>query len=255
MDLKLKVSIVTVTYNEAKMLHYALDSVKEQTYRHIEHIVVDGNSTDKTKKIVSRYRRIKFYSREPLGVYDALNYGLKQCTGDIVGFVHGSDALASDTVISKVVKAFEADPELDFVYGDLQYVEPVTRRRGRIYHADRFEPHQLIGGMAPPHPTLYMRRRTAEYIGEYSTDYPIAGDFDMWIRLFKDKSLKYKYIPELIAKMTTGGLSTRWRARLFYNNIEKLRVLHHNGLPANPIRLGMKYLYVIRDAISDIFNG
>ena len=77
----------------------------------------------------------------------------------------------------------------------------------------------------------------------------------MWIRLFKDKSLKYKYIPELIAEMTTGGLSTRWRARLFYNNIEKLRVLHRNGLPANPIRLGMKYLYVIRDAISDIFNG
>lgn len=251
----LKVSIVTVTYNEAMVLPYALDSVRRQTYNNIEHIVVNGNSTDNTEEVVRGYDKVTLYNREPQGVYDALNYGLSKCTGDIVGFVHGNDSMASDNVVQKVVDAFAEDPELDFVYGDLQYVAPVSHRRGRIYHADRFVPKQLLGGMAPPHPTLYMRRRTAERVGPYSTEYRNAADFEMWIRLFKDKELKYRYLPELLAEMTTGGRSTRWRARLFYNNIEKLRALHRNHLPANPIRLAMKYVYVVRDAFSDIFNG
>lgn len=251
----LTVSIVTVTYNEADVLAFALDSVWRQTYRHIEHIVVNGNSTDHTEDVVAKYPNIKLLRREPRGVYDALNFGLSHCTGDIVGCVHGNDALASDNVISLIAKQFAKDPELDFVYGDMQYIAPKTHRRGRIYHADRFVPTQLLGGMAPPHPTLYIRRSVAQRIGLYNTDFRNAADFEMWIRLFKDKSLKYKYIPELIAEMTTGGRSTRWRARLFYNNIEKLRALRLNNLPANPIRLAMKYVYVVRDAFSDIFNG
>lgn len=251
----LKVSIVTVTYNEADVLPFALDSVKGQTYGNIEHIVVNGNSTDHTEAVVAKYPNIKLFNLEPRGVYDALNFGLSQCTGDIVGFVHGNDAIASDNVIALIAKEFADDPELDFVYGDMQYIAPKTHRRGRIYHADRFVPSQLLGGMAPPHPTLYMRRSAFERVGQYNTQFRNAADFEMWIRLFSDKSLKNKYIPELIAEMTTGGRSTRWRARLFYNNIEKLRALRLNHLPANPIRLAMKYVYVMRDAFSDIFNG
>lgn len=243
----MKISIVTVTRNEAKELRHALESVRNQHYADIEHIVVDGQSTDDTVEVVREFPSVRLVSREPAGVYDALNYGMEISTGDIFGFVHGNDAMPAVPVLETVRKVFEEDPDLDFIYGDMRYVRPSTHRHVRIYYAGRFVPRQLLGGMAPPHPTLYMRREVFDRIGPYRLDLPCAADFDMWIRLFGDKSLKSRYIPMIMAEMSTGGRSTAFNARLIYNNIEKLTALHRNGLPANPLRLCQKYLIVLRD--------
>jgi len=249
------ISIITATIDGERSLDYTLGSVSAQTYADIEHVVVDGYSTDSTAEIVSHYPGVRMVSRDRMGVYDALNFGVRETTGEIFGFLHCNDALADPSVIEAVARAFADDPELDFVYGDLQYVSPHTHRPGRIYHAAGFEPSRILGGVCPPHPTLYIRRSTAERIGEYAEDYRICGDFDMWIRLFKDKSLKYKYLPRIMVNMSTGGLSTRWKSRLYINNFEKLKALRRNGLSANPLYLIQKYIIVARDYLLDFRHG
>lgn len=249
------VSIITATIDGERSLDYTLGSVHAQTWRDIEHLVVDGYSTDRTAEIVAAYPGVRMISRGRMGVYDALNFGVDNTSGEIFGFLHCNDALASDGVIEAVAKAFADDPDLDFVYGDLQYVSPSSHRPGRIYHADSFMPSRLLGGVCPPHPTLYIRRSTAARIGRYVEDYRICGDFDMWIRLFSDKSLRYKYLPMIMVNMSKGGLSTRLRSRLYTNNIEKLKALRRNGLPANPLQLLQKYLIVVCDYVSDFIHG
>ncbi len=246
----MKISIVTVTLNEAEALRHSLASVAAQGYPDLEHIVVDGHSTDNTASVVAEFPGVKFAQLEPNGTYDALNYGFILCSGDILGFIHGNDAMAHGKVLNTIAKEFEADPDLEFIYGDMRYVKPVTYKHVRIYYAGKFKPSNLLGGIAPAHPTLYIRRRVWEKIGKYRLDFPKAADFEMWIRLFKDKSLKYKYLPLVIAEMTTGGRSTMWSARLLTNNVEKWKALKLNGMPANPFRLLAKYIYVLRNLIS-----
>lgn len=239
------ISVVTATIAADEALRISLASVAGQSHRDIEHIVVDGSDGGEAQRIVALFDGIKYIRRERRGVYDALNAGLAATTGDIIGLVHGSDRLASPEVLARVAEAFEADPQLDFVYGDLQYVRPGTYAPRRIYHAASFRPGHVVYGMTPPHPTLYMRRRVFEKIGYYSTDYVIGGDIDMWIRLFADTSLRFRYLPMIMVHMPTGGLSTTLRARLYTNNHEKLKALRTNGLPASPVRLAGKYFMVI----------
>jgi glycosyltransferase involved in cell wall biosynthesis len=245
-DCFMTISIITATLDGDAALEHALKSVDCQTYPDIEHVVVSGES-ERAAATVARYPKVKLLTREPRGVYDALNFGVRNTHGEVFGFVHGNDALSSPDVIETIAREFKADPDLDFVYGDLRYVRPRTYHPLRLYSAARFKPSQLLGGVCPPHPTLYIRRNTAERMGEYNESFGQAADYEMWVRLFKDKSLKYKYIDKVMVNMTTGGLSTSLSARLYTNNITKLKSLRYHGYPANPFRLLLKYVLVVRD--------
>ncbi len=247
----MKISIITATLNEAEALRRALQSVADQHYDELEHIVIDGMSTDDTARVVSEFPGVKYIRRQRRGVYDALNYGFSIAEGDILGFVHGNDLMPDSNILEVIGQQFEADPELDFIYGDLRYVKPASRKHVRIYYSGNFSPDQLCGGVVPPHPTLYIRTDAYKRVGDYRLDMPNAADFDYWIRLFTNKSLKGKYLPMVLAEMTTGGRSTAFVSRIWYNNREKLKALRLNGLPANPLRLLFKYFMVIKN----IFTG
>lgn len=243
------ISVVTATIQAGDALEKTLRSVASQSYSRVEHIVVDGTPDGSARPLAEKYGS-GYIRRERHGVYDALNAGLEKCTGDILGLLHGADIFASDDILDRVAQAFDSDPELDFVYADIRYVSPGTYSPGRLYRADRFRPAHLLYGMAPPHPTLYMRRRVLEKVGYYDTGYVMCGDTDMWMRLFADTSLHSRYLPLTMVLMPTGGLSTTLRARLFTNNMEKLKALRANGLPANPLNLAGKYLLILRDLLS-----
>lgn len=247
----MKISIITATLNEADALRRALQSVADQHYPELEHIVIDGMSTDGTQDVVREFEGVKYVGRNPKGVYDALNYGFSIAHGDILGFVHGNDLMPEGDILDEINRQFESHPDLDYIYGDMRYVKPVTRKHVRIYYAGNFRPSQLKGGVVPAHPTLYMRARVFSKIGPYRLDMPNAADFDYWIRIFSDKFLKGKYLPRVLAEMSTGGRSTAFMSRIWYNNLEKLKALRLNGLPANPLRLMQKYLTVIKN----IFTG
>jgi glycosyltransferase len=123
-------SVITATWNAAATLRYCLESVATQVVK-VEHVLIDGHSTDATLGIVRQYPHVSPIVSEPdRGIYDAMNKGLRLCTGDIVGILNADDWYADDRVLERVAKAFE-DPEVDACYGDLVYVTPVTRDSGR----------------------------------------------------------------------------------------------------------------------------
>lgn len=242
----MKISVITATIDSDERLARTIASVESQTHRDIEHIIVDGRDG---RHIPAKDGR-KVFGHQRKGVYEALNFGISKASGDIVGLVHGGDLLASPDILEKVAEAFRADPSLDFIYGDIRFFNPVSGHKGRIYHASRFTPRHLAYGMAPPHPSMYLRRELAERIGPYHEDYRIAGDLDMWMRLFADKSIKFRYVPEIIVEMATGGASGSLKARLVTNNREKLIAMRRNGYSPNPLMLLGKYMIIARDALN-----
>ena len=122
-----KLSLITASYNSARTIADTLRSVNAQTYPDFEYLVVDGGSKDETMEIVAREgQRVTSAVSEPdKGIYDAYNKGLSRATGDVIGFINSDDYYCTPEALSEVMAAFEADPELEAVHGDLVYVDPV----------------------------------------------------------------------------------------------------------------------------------
>lgn len=244
----MKVSVITPTIDADEVLERTLKSVDAQTYDNIEHIIVDGcDSRHSLSPSLSPGIERKHYFKNREGVYDALNFGIKQAKGDIIGLLHGGDVFASPDIIKSIAALFANNSEIDFIYGNIRYYNAATGRLGRLYSSHDFKPELLACGMAPPHPSLYIRREAAERIGKYRTDLRLTGDLDMWMRIFADSSLKGAYFSPVMVNMSLGGLSTKLHNRLIYNNIEKMRALKLNGYKANPFMLAGKYVFIVRN--------
>lgn len=239
----MKVSVITVGRNSAATLPDTLRSVAGQSFPRVEHIVVDGNSTDATREIVALHGShvAKFLSEPDRGIYDAMNKGLALASGDIIGFLNADDLYADEHVLERVVRAMERD-NLDAAFGDVAFFrtgEPgcVLRR----YRSDRFHPRRLAWGWMPAHPALFMRREVFRRVGQFRIDYRIAGDFEFIARAFKDDGLRYRHLPDILVMMRTGGVSTSgWRNTLTLNR-EVLRACRENGISTNLMKILSKY--------------
>lgn len=228
----MKVSIITVTYNSAKTLQRTLDSVKEQTYKDIEHILVDGASTDGTLDIIhANEKSIARYVSEPdEGIYDAINKGIKMATGSIIGILNSDDVLSNEFVIEQIVRTMRRE-KADIVYGDLVYVD---REDGdkivRYWRSNKFKRRQLYFGWMPPHPTMYVRRQVYEDCGLYSTALRISADYDLMLRVFSRDRYKKAYIPQVLIRMAMGGISNRNIKTIWLKSREDYRVLRFNDV-------------------------
>ena len=101
-------------------------------------------------------------------------------------------------------------------------------------------------GIAPPHPSLYVRRDIFSLVGLYKEDYLIGADFDFFIRLMLVNNIVGQYLPINMVTMTTGGLSTQFYHRIFTNNREKYRALRENGIKINRFALLKRYFYIFK---------
>lgn len=246
----MKISVITATRNNAATLEATIQSVMKQTHTDIDHIIIDGASTDNSIDIIHRWaalypERIRYISEPDNGVYNAINKGIRMAKGDIIGILHGNDRFSSPDILSKINDSFSS-PDVNFIYGDIHYINPRTGKTGRHYSAARFTPSSLLDGIAPPHPTLYMRSCIYHSIDLYKEDYLIAADFDMFIRLCLINKIPGTYLPIDMVEMTTGGLSTRLYHRIFTNNQEKLRALRENSLKTCPFSILKRYLYTLK---------
>jgi glycosyltransferase involved in cell wall biosynthesis len=239
----MRVSIITACYNRAATVGQAIESVASQTYGDIEHIVVDGGSTDGTLEVIARHRESvdRLIPGPDQGVYDALNKGVAAATGELVGFLHSDDFYASRDVVSMVVAQIESQ-RLDAIYGDVAYVRPDDLERVvRVYSSRRFRPDRIAWGWMPAHPALFVSRSLFGRCGPFKTDYRIAGDYEFVARIFSRGDLRYAYVPKVLVKMRTGGLSTRgWRSTLTLNR-EILRACRENGIRTNYLKILSKY--------------
>jgi len=224
----MRITIITATFNNEKTIEQTLESVKNQTYSDIEHIIIDGNSSDKTIEVIKKFEHInKIVSEPDNGIYYALNKGLQIATGDVVGFLHADDFYANNDCLSKIAKAFTGN-DVDAVYGNLQYVAfENTDKIIRNWISNDFNPKALKKGWMPPHPTFYAKKELYNQFGDFNTKYKISADYDLMLR-FLTKNISVKFIPETIIKMRVGGISNKNIKSILNKSKEDLSAMRNN---------------------------
>jgi glycosyltransferase len=236
--MSLQISLVTAVKNRASTLGACLRSVREQDWKSVEHIVIDGGSTDGTLAVLAEHRGqlARLISEGDRGVYDALNKGIAAATGDVVGFMHADDEFASPRVLEQVARTFD-DPAVDAVYGDLVYVSNSDPTRiVRYWRAGSYDRAQLAHGWMPPHPTFYVRRDVYRRFGGFDTRYKIAADYENMLRILWGGRTHAAYIPEVLVRMRVGGISNRL-VNLLVKSREDYAALRGNGIGAVPALL------------------
>ncbi|MDH6312729.1 glycosyltransferase involved in cell wall biosynthesis [Parabacteroides sp. PFB2-10] len=245
----MKVSIITCTYNSQFTIVDTMLSVNRQTYPHIEHIIVDGLSADKTLDIIGQYAsdRQTVVSEKDKGLYDALNKGIRLATGDIIGILNSDDFFTDERIVEHIVDAFAAHP-VDAVYGDIHFVKPTDLSKSvRKYSSKIFKRPLMRLGFMPAHPSFYMKRGCYEQYGLYKTDYKICADFELLLRYLYIHQIKTAYLPMNFVTMRTGGLSTNGFSSHKQIMKEHLRAFRENGVSTNRFLLSLRYLYKITE--------
>lgn len=230
----LTISVVTAVFNARETISSALTSVAGQTWPAVEHVVIDGASTDGTLEVLraSLDARAVLVSERDRGIYDALNKGIARSSGEVIGFLHADDVYADDRVLERIAAAF-ADPAVGAVYGDLQYVRKDDLDRVvRHWQSSSFSDRKLAWGWMPPHPTLYVRRAWYERVGGFDIGYRIAADYHLMLRLFSQAGLNPVYIPEVLVKMRLGGASNRSIGNVLRKSREDFDALRRTGVGA-----------------------
>jgi len=234
----MKISIITVVWNNVKTIKDTIDSVLSQTYKNIEYIVIDGGSTDGTLSLLeSRRDQLSALVSEPdEGIYDAMNKGIKLAKGDVIGFLNSDDFYLNDKVISKVASEFERDIFLDASYANLIYVDQTnTSKIIRYFKTGEFKQGLFLKGWCPAHPTFFVRRSVYERNGNFDLNYHFASDVELMMRFLEIHKIKSLYIPEVMVKMRMGGISNRNLKNIWLANKEIINSFHKNGLQVNSI--------------------
>lgn len=202
------VSIITVVFNNDEYIRDAIESVLSQDYSRIEHIVIDGCSTDGTIDIIKEYSdNISVFLSEPdEGIFDALNKGVVRSHGEIIGILHSDDLFCDKYVISDVINKMK-DTEAELCFSDLVIVDAVSGKLIRYYMAHYFRRWMLRIGWLPPHPTVFLKRSIFDEFGLYSKNYQIAGDFEFFVRIFYGRQIKWSYLNRISVMMRRGGAS------------------------------------------------
>ena len=228
-----RISIITVTYNCAAVVADALQSVARQTHPAIEHLVIDGQSTDGTLDVVREHGAhvARLVSEKDRGIYDAMNKGLALVSGDWVGFLNADDILAEPDTIARMVECISQSPRADVVYGDLVYVNAEdTRKVLRYWQSGSFSQSRLRFGWMPPHPTFYVRTEVVRRVGPFDADMRIAADYDFVLRCLRQPGLVVRYLPRVLVRMRTGGASNRSLKALVRKSSEDLRAIRRSGV-------------------------
>jgi glycosyltransferase involved in cell wall biosynthesis len=195
------VSIVTIVYNGEQYLEQAIQSVLEQTYPHIEYIIIDGGSNDKSVDIIKKYQnRLAFWASEKdEGVSDAFNKGIARAHGEIIGLINADDWY-EPYAVERVVNAIG---DADVAFGDLRYWKNGTEDMV-VTGNDDF----LMNEMSVNHPTVFVRSGCYKKHGMFRTDYNFAMDYDLMLRL-KINGCRFVHVPDVLANMRWEGLSDR----------------------------------------------
>lgn len=228
----MKISIITVVFNNEQTIECAIKSVLAQSYKNLEYIIVDGGSTDNTLKIINAYKSSigKIISERDTGIYDAMNKGVFAASGDVIGILNSDDLYADNEVISDIMKQFNDDPELDILYGNLFYVKRnFTDKVVRKWRSKPYYPSFFENANVPPHPALFIKKRVYKDAGKFDLEYKLASDYEFMLRIFKKHTFKSKYLNRLIVRMRLGGATNKNIKNIINGNKEILAAWLNNG--------------------------
>lgn len=205
----MKISVITVVYNNCSTLADTIASVNAQDYTDLEHLVIDGGSTDGTVEVIEAHAdKISYWVSEPdKGIYDAMNKGLRAANGEVIVMLNADDVYAHNQVLTKVMQVFE-DETIEGVYGDLVYVKPDNLNQVvRCWYSGNYKSGYFLWGWMPPHPTFFVRKAVYDKYGFFDTQLRSAADYELMLRFIHKQGIKLAYLPEILVKMRTGGLS------------------------------------------------
>jgi glycosyltransferase involved in cell wall biosynthesis len=227
-----KITVITVSYNSAATIADTVRSVVSQSHPDVEHLVIDGRSTDGTVEVVEAlwHANLALSSEPDKGIYDAMNKGLSRATGEIIGFLNADDIFADTNALARVAKSFEDDPRIDACYGDLLYVTEDNQVVVRYWKSRPFVPGSFAHGWAPAHPTFYIRRSAFERFGGFDISYRLAADTELMMRYLEKGRLRAVYIPQVHVRMRMGGATNRSLRNIIRQNQEILRALKKNNV-------------------------
>ena len=228
----MNISIITAVLNNRNTIEDCLNSINSQSYKDIEHIVIDGSSTDGTLDILSQYKDSfsKLVSEPDDGIYHALNKGIKLASGDIIGFLHADDIYADKEVINTVVANMEKH-DADSCYGDLIYVSKNNiEKTVRHWKSCPYENNLFAKGWMPPHPAFFVKKILYKKYGYFNTDFRIAADYEIMVRLLERNRISTFYIDKVLVKMRTGGTSNRSFRNILLKSTEDYRARKQNNV-------------------------
>jgi glycosyltransferase len=227
----MKVTIITPTFNSAKTISHNLNSVARQSYKNIEHIIVDNCSTDGTQALAGGFSHIaRIISENDKGIYDAMNKGIANATGDIIGILNSDDYLASEHTIANIVSEFTAS-NADAIYGNLIYVSNKNPEKiQRVWVAGGYDPKLFYTGWMLPHPTFYVKKEVYEKYGNYNDSFRYAADYEMILRLLLKERITISPMREVIVYMLAGGAGNKDLNTRVKVNLEDRRAWQTVGL-------------------------
>lgn len=246
----MKISIITVVYNNEATIRNAIDSVLSQDYPDIEYIVIDGASKDKTFDIIQSYgdKITKVVSEPDKGIYDAMNKGVKLATGDVVGILNSDDLYASDTIISDVMELIQKEGT-DCLYGDLIYVrqDDITKK---VRYWKSGKQKDFKSGWHPPHPSFFVKKSVYDECGLYDTALRVSADFEMMLRILDKHKCRVSYLPKVIVKMRVGGESNRSLKNIIQGYHDMKQAFEINGIRRSVFYPLFRYLPKIKEFVS-----
>lgn len=224
----IKISVITVVYNNKKTLEETIKSVLSQSYENIEYIIVDGKSTDGTLDIIKKYKEdiARYISEKDEGIYDAMNKGVNMATGDLVYFLNSDDTFCDNHVVEKVAKEFNKNKKYDYLYGGVVCRNIFNSGQDSIFLKEISE-HSIKMGQNIPHQSLFVKKVVFDEIGLFNSNFKVNADYDFECRLVKNnkKGLFLKY---LISYYSQQGYSSTGGWSLYEEKISVIR--NHFGL-------------------------
>lgn len=230
-----KLSVITITWNAAATLERTLRSVREQSWPHIEHLIIDGGSNDGTLELIGRYahEQLRWVSEPDRGLYDAMNKGAAMAKGDYLCFLNAGDTFFAADTVEKMMLTFEDASAPDILYGETAIVDDA----GTFLHMRRLKAPEKLNwksfrqGMVICHQAFIVKRELFE---PYNLAYRFSSDFDWSIRMMKKATsihnTRLTLINYLHEGMTTRNrkASLKERYRIMARHYGQLSTfLHH----------------------------
>jgi glycosyltransferase involved in cell wall biosynthesis len=235
-----KITIITPTLNSEKSIQSTLVSCQIQTYKNVEHIVVDGGSIDLTLKMIKNVPQVKLLHLPNSGIYHALNHGIHHACGNIIGVLHSDDQFANPSVLEWVFEAFK-NTDADAVYGDILYFNKNDCSAiQRIWKSGSYHKKKFLMGWMPPHTGFFIKRICFDQFGFYKPELTISADYEMMLRLLFKHNLKAIYIHKLVTKMADGGMSNRNLKNRMVAHLQDYKAWKINELESLPFTLWLK---------------
>ena len=223
------ISIIIPTFNSSQNIQDNLDSIKKQTYLNYEIVVIDNNSTDDTIKLIKKnnFKNIKTIIEKDSGIYDAVNKGILNSTGDLVSILHSDDIYNHNDVLKNVVNAFNQQKNIEIVYGNLVYVKNNDINSVlRYWRPGKFKNDLFLKGWHPPHPSFFAKKKLFNSYGLYNGKIGNSADIELMHRFMQIFKINFYYLNEILVKMRYGGKSNRNIMSIIRQNLEIIKFLN-----------------------------